>query len=132
MFALEKGTAWWKLRRIGKGHVWGTDMILSSPQLRDEISAICITLAELRFQEYRKFSEILDEYPTEKPRVRKYAVKLTVLRGAIAYANKVREAERVFDSVPETSDLSKTSPDKNRTESGGEKGAEIRTNTISI
>jgi hypothetical protein len=48
---------------------------------------------ELRFLDYKKFSEILDEYPTEKPRVRKYVVKLTVLRGSIAYAKKVLEVE---------------------------------------
>jgi hypothetical protein len=93
MFALEKGTAWSKLRRIGEGHVWGTDMILSSPELRHDVTAICISLVELRFLDYKKFSEILDEYPTEKPRVRKYVVKLTVLRGSIAYAKKVLEVE---------------------------------------
>ena len=82
-------------------------MILSSPELRRDGNAICISLVELRFLDYKKFSEILDEYPTEKPRVRKYAVKLTVLRGSIAYAKKVNEVEReLYKFQTETSETS--------------------------
>jgi hypothetical protein len=94
IFALEKGVAWRKMQRITKGHVWGSDMILSADELRDQASAICLTVTEIRFQEYSTFEGILESHPADKKRVRNYCVKLAVVRGAIAYARQVREAEK--------------------------------------
>jgi potassium voltage-gated channel Eag-related subfamily H protein 7 len=94
LFALERGIVWRKMVTLLKGNVWGVDMVLSSPLLRDEASALCLTVVELRFQSYHTFAAILENHPPDKQRVRTYCVKLAVLRGVINYARKVREAEQ--------------------------------------
>merc|ERR1719240_120665 len=94
LFALERGVVWRKMVTLLKGNVWGVDMVLASPLLRDEASALCLTVVELRFQSYHTFAAILENHPQDKQRVRNYCVKLAVLRGVINYARKVLEAER--------------------------------------
>jgi potassium voltage-gated channel Eag-related subfamily H protein 7 len=100
LFALERGVVWRKMATLLKGNVWGVDMLLQSPLLRDETSALCLTVVELRYQAYQTFAMILENHPTDKQRVRSYCVKLAVLRGVCNYARKVREAEREIFRLP--------------------------------
>jgi hypothetical protein len=100
LFALERGIVWRKMVTLLKGNVWGVDMVMSSPLLRDETSALCLTVVELRYQGYHTFAAILENHPMDKQRVRTYCVKLAVLRGVISYARKVREAEQEFLCAP--------------------------------
>jgi len=101
LFALERGIVWRKMVTLLKGNVWGVDMLLNSPLLRDESAALCLTVVELRYQNYKTFAAILENHPTDKQRVRSYCVKLAVMRGVSNYARKVREAEHEILNAPE-------------------------------
>jgi hypothetical protein len=100
LFTIAKGVVWRRRAALVKGNVWGTDMILDFPILRDDAPALCLTIAELRFQDYKTFSMILEDHPEETHRVRWYCVKLAVQRGVIAYARRVLECERDLGLFP--------------------------------
>jgi hypothetical protein len=98
---VEKGVVWRKMLSLVNGAIWGIDMILASPLVRDEASAICLTLTELRFLGYKTFRMVLANHPVDEVRVRRYGVKLAVLRGVVAYSKRVRQSERdlgLFDA----------------------------------
>ena len=94
LFAIAKGVVMRRMCSLVKGDVWGTDMVLASPLLRDDASATCLTVAEMRFQDCKTFSMILKDHPTENHGVRRYCMKLAVQRGVIAYAKMVLKCER--------------------------------------
>jgi hypothetical protein len=94
LFALERGIAWRKLRVLLRGALWGTDMILESPHLRDEVTVICLTFVELRYLPHQVFGGVLENHPQDVLRLRKETIRMAFIRGLIAYTRKIRVADQ--------------------------------------
>jgi hypothetical protein len=98
LFALDRGIAWRKMTPLTKGAVWGQDMILHSDNLRDEVLVYCITFVEARYIHYNTFSDVIENHPKDKARLRNYLVRLALRRGILVYAKRVWDAEQQIHS----------------------------------
>jgi hypothetical protein len=74
------------------GSVWGEDhMILSCTYLFEDVSAVSQGFAEVLVLSRVRFEEILQDYPDNKERLRKYYVKLSVIRGVQYMAREAKK-----------------------------------------
>jgi hypothetical protein len=98
LFAMDRGVAWRKMLPLIKGSVWGQDMILHSPDLRDEVPVYCITFVEARYIQYITFATVIENHVHDKARLRRYLVKFALRRGILVYARRVSDAEKQLNS----------------------------------
>lgn len=94
LFALDRGVAWRHMRVMLRGTVWGEDMILSSRELRDETTVVCLTFVELRYLPYSIFAAVVDNHPSDQKRLRKYVVRMAFCKGIVQYTRRIRSADR--------------------------------------
>merc|ERR1719217_1079692 len=93
LFIIQRGICARKGQVMGKDSVFGEDMIIENPFLRDTADARALSYLELIFITGEKFDEVREMFPASEERIRRAQVWLVVRRGFILAAWRMHLAD---------------------------------------
>jgi len=91
---------------LALGDIWGMDMVLENAHLRKDDEVTAVSYTEVHRLDRSDLINICSRYPRERAIIRRCTVKLTVVRGILNLAKKVRQgivqysSNRSFENVP--------------------------------
>jgi len=91
LFMLKRGVCVRRSRVILKGHVWGEDMVLSNPHLREKWPAKAMSFVEVVMLTFADLTQAIKHLPEVINHIHKVRVKIAVQRGIVVVAQTIRE-----------------------------------------
>jgi len=100
LYIVQRCIALYGGRMLTAGKVWGEDIILTTERLQRTWSARAMTYLEVHISTKQDFTAILDQYPAEMQRMRKYRFLLALKREIVRLAchEKLRMAQKADDA----------------------------------
>eukprot|EP00971_Amphidinium_carterae_P319828 6357187-Amphidinium_carterae.1 len=75
------------------GDIWGEDMILSNPCLREQVRVLAVGYLEVVMLQYMDLDEALQDFPDDRKRLRTAQIKIALRHGIIKIARVLDDLE---------------------------------------
>jgi len=93
LFIVRRGLCIRKGRMLFNGDVWGEDMILSNPCLREQVRVLSVGYLEVVMLQYLDLDEALQDFPEDRQRLRTAQIKIALRHGVIKIARVLSDLE---------------------------------------